>query len=112
MRRKGQDFEHTPMGFITTGKPLVKDHPFFQSLASTGASEAPKVTAAVPEAEENEDESDDDVGHDSDEESMAGDADDGAVYRQELPEEHEGEGVFYDAVEHSENEDEFHDADE
>ncbi|PVI08703.1 hypothetical protein DM02DRAFT_510118 [Periconia macrospinosa] len=28
--RKGQDFEHTPMGFLTTGKPLSEDHPFFQ----------------------------------------------------------------------------------
>lgn len=23
VRRKGQDFEHTPMGFIMTGKPLT-----------------------------------------------------------------------------------------
>jgi hypothetical protein len=29
IRRKGQDFEHTPMGFITTGKPLSADHSFF-----------------------------------------------------------------------------------
>lgn len=29
VRRKAQDFEHTPMGFLTTGKPLTPDHPFF-----------------------------------------------------------------------------------
>lgn len=29
IRRKGQDFEHTPMGFITAGKPLFADHSFF-----------------------------------------------------------------------------------
>ncbi|KAF1941022.1 hypothetical protein EJ02DRAFT_423478 [Clathrospora elynae] len=33
LRRKGQDFEHTPMGFVTTGKPLTENHPFFRSLA-------------------------------------------------------------------------------
>ncbi|USP78848.1 hypothetical protein yc1106_06122 [Curvularia clavata] len=34
LRRKGQDFEHTPMGFITTGKPLTEKHPFFHTLAN------------------------------------------------------------------------------
>ncbi|RMZ67587.1 p-loop containing nucleoside triphosphate hydrolase [Pyrenophora seminiperda CCB06] len=33
LRRKGQDFEHTPMGFITTGKSLTENHPFFRALA-------------------------------------------------------------------------------
>ncbi|OJD31253.1 p-loop containing nucleoside triphosphate hydrolase [Diplodia corticola] len=28
-RRKGQDFAHTPMGFVCQGKPLAADHPFF-----------------------------------------------------------------------------------
>ena len=27
--RKGQDFGHTPMGFICEGRPLRPDHPFF-----------------------------------------------------------------------------------
>lgn len=31
LRRKGQDFEHTPMGFVTGGKPLTENHPFFRS---------------------------------------------------------------------------------
>jgi hypothetical protein len=29
LRRHGQDFTHTPMGYICQGKPLVSDHPFF-----------------------------------------------------------------------------------
>lgn len=27
--RKGQDFSHTPMGFVCNGKPLLSNHPFF-----------------------------------------------------------------------------------
>ncbi|KAK4651863.1 hypothetical protein QC762_0097080 [Podospora pseudocomata] len=29
VRRHGQDFVHTPMGFLTQSKPLQQDHPFF-----------------------------------------------------------------------------------
>lgn len=29
VRRKGQDFMHTPMGFICQGKQLLESHPFF-----------------------------------------------------------------------------------
>ncbi|KAK4183027.1 hypothetical protein QBC35DRAFT_545071 [Podospora australis] len=29
VRRHGQDFVHTPMGFLTQGKPLHETHPFF-----------------------------------------------------------------------------------
>jgi hypothetical protein len=29
IRRKGQDFTHTPMGYVCQGKPLVASHPFF-----------------------------------------------------------------------------------
>jgi hypothetical protein len=29
IRRKGQDFAHTPMGFICQGKRLLESHPFF-----------------------------------------------------------------------------------
>lgn len=29
VRRKGQDFSHTPMGHICQGKPLSENHPFF-----------------------------------------------------------------------------------
>jgi hypothetical protein len=30
IRRRGQDFVHTPMGFLTQGKPLHGSHPFFK----------------------------------------------------------------------------------
>lgn len=30
VRRRGQDFSHTPMGFIASGKPVVAEHPFFR----------------------------------------------------------------------------------
>ena len=29
VRRKGQDFMHTPMGYVCQGKPLKENHPFF-----------------------------------------------------------------------------------
>ncbi|KAH8689142.1 hypothetical protein BGW36DRAFT_442375 [Talaromyces proteolyticus] len=29
VRRRGQDFTHTPMGYVCQGKPLDADHPFF-----------------------------------------------------------------------------------
>lgn len=32
VRRRGQDFAHTPMGYVCQGKPLVKSHPFFAKL--------------------------------------------------------------------------------
>ncbi|KAF3059449.1 hypothetical protein GL218_04957 [Daldinia childiae] len=30
VRRRGQDFTHTPMGFLSSGKPLTEDSPFFR----------------------------------------------------------------------------------
>lgn len=32
IRRKGQDFTHTPMGYICHGKPLSATHPFFKTV--------------------------------------------------------------------------------
>ena len=34
MRRKGQDFVHTPMGHVCQGKPLAASHPFFSRLGN------------------------------------------------------------------------------
>ncbi|KAI9782401.1 MAG: hypothetical protein M1816_001899 [Peltula sp. TS41687] len=31
IRRKGQDFTHTPMGYVCQGKPFTAEHPFFAS---------------------------------------------------------------------------------
>jgi hypothetical protein len=32
LRRKGQDFAQTPMGYVCQGKPLKADHPFFTKV--------------------------------------------------------------------------------
>ena len=32
LRRKGQDFTHTPMGYVCQGKPLRASHPFFTNV--------------------------------------------------------------------------------
>lgn len=32
VRRKGQDFAHTPMGYVCQGKPLTANHPFFSKV--------------------------------------------------------------------------------
>lgn len=32
LRRKGQDFSNTPMGYLCQGKPMGEDHPFFTKL--------------------------------------------------------------------------------
>ena len=32
LRRRGQDFSHTPVGFVCQDKPLTPDHPFFRAL--------------------------------------------------------------------------------
>ena len=37
MRRKGQDFMHTPMGYVCQGKSLTENHPFFSRVANDGA---------------------------------------------------------------------------
>lgn len=34
VRRHGQEFVHTPMGFLTQGKPLHANHPFFGGVRS------------------------------------------------------------------------------
>ena len=37
VRRKGQDFAHTPMGHVCQGKPLAASHPFFAGPGDEGA---------------------------------------------------------------------------
>ena len=37
IRRHGQDFVHTPMGFLTQGKPLQANHPFFTETSAATA---------------------------------------------------------------------------
>jgi hypothetical protein len=62
IRRKGQDFEHTPMGFITTGKPLSADHPFFSADQKDEQADAKFPGTFATQIEEDE-ESDDDEDH-------------------------------------------------
>lgn len=40
VKRKGQDFTHTPMGHLCQGKLLTANHPFFSRVESNGASKA------------------------------------------------------------------------
>lgn len=37
LKRKGQDFTHTPMGYVCQGKPLNENHPFFTRYSHDGA---------------------------------------------------------------------------
>jgi hypothetical protein len=75
--RKGQDFEHTPMGFVTTGKPLTADHPFFLASTSTNVGTEPQLKHAPFNAQgDEEDDSDDDDGHDEDDMFHKEDVDD------------------------------------
>jgi hypothetical protein len=37
VRRKGQDFTHTPMGYVCQGKPLTQAHPFFAAAETNPA---------------------------------------------------------------------------
>jgi len=60
VRRKGQDFEHTPMGFITTGKPLSADHPFFSSVEQEVGGDFRLPTTLVSQIEEDDDDESDD----------------------------------------------------
>ncbi|KNG50865.1 hypothetical protein TW65_01843 [Stemphylium lycopersici] len=67
LRRKGQDFEHTPMGFVTSGKPLTENHPFFRVLSGEDdPSLRPHVARHAPDnfGENQEDDGDD---HDDEE---------------------------------------------
>ncbi|KAF2634183.1 hypothetical protein P280DRAFT_474819 [Massarina eburnea CBS 473.64] len=100
IRRKGQDFEHTPMGFITTGKPLTQNHPFFSSPAAFQATDATTIATNAVDVEE-EDVVEEIDEQDSDDESLVGEG----GYQQVL-EDHDEEAVFYDAVDHFETKDE------
>ncbi|UPX20197.1 uncharacterized protein EKO05_0010437 [Ascochyta rabiei] len=67
--RKGQDFEHTPMGFITTGKPLTENHAFFQSSAhESHADIRPRIARVVSGGNEQEEGDNGDSDHGEDEE--------------------------------------------
>jgi len=56
VRRRGQDFVYTPMGFITHGKGLHENHPFFSRVSTAKAGEpvAAPVVRVGGEVEEDE----------------------------------------------------------
>jgi hypothetical protein len=66
VRRKGQDFTHTPMGHVCQGKPLMASHPFFTRFENDGALKS--NTAGVRNGHEREESlgvrADGDVGSD------------------------------------------------
>jgi hypothetical protein len=47
VRRRGQDFSHTPLGFIASGKPLYADHSFFRQEESEERATLRTVTARI-----------------------------------------------------------------
>lgn len=65
VRRKGQDFEHTPMGFVTTGKPLSASHPFFAAMSAeeTSSDKILQPSSAHTAPAHDDEESDDDEDH-------------------------------------------------
>jgi hypothetical protein len=89
VRRKGQDFEHTPMGFITTGKPLFADHPFFSASTKNEDSETnvPSTASRILQIEDDDDDESDDGEDHAKEYLFQYDGDD------------EGHEVFHDAEE-------------
>jgi hypothetical protein len=99
--RKGQDFENTPMGFITTSKPLSADHPFFLSRTTDDLETEARSARVDDGAPSNEDDSEDGE-EDEDVELQVGEhvdhADDGDEEDNKGRFE-EGDGTFFDTVE-------------
>jgi hypothetical protein len=47
VRRRGQDFAHTPMGYITQSKQLYSDHPFFRQAPQEESGRLARPTVRV-----------------------------------------------------------------
>jgi len=60
LRQKGQDFSHSPMGFICQGQRLPENHPFFHRL-DHGGGEIVQPIRAVGATETSTEEEDDDA---------------------------------------------------
>jgi hypothetical protein len=68
IRRKGQDFAQTPMGFVCQGKPLPESHPFFTKPELDNAQKQPvhvRRTGAPGMSEEEDDVEEDFCGDDA-----------------------------------------------
>ncbi|KAF1848960.1 uncharacterized protein K460DRAFT_404218 [Cucurbitaria berberidis CBS 394.84] len=106
LRRKGQDFEHTPMGFVTTGKPLTANHPFFRALAHDACDPdiRPQVARITSGHGDDGEIEEDDGDHDDDEFVPAVEhIDDSDVEDERL--ESEDDGEYVDAAEAPEDAD-------
>ncbi|KAI0122093.1 hypothetical protein F4814DRAFT_198560 [Daldinia grandis] len=53
VRRRGQDFTHTPMGFLSSGKPLTEESPFFRR-ADTARRSQGLVPVGITQADNEE----------------------------------------------------------
>jgi hypothetical protein len=60
LRRKGQDFSHTPMGHLCQGKPMSEGHPFFMKPVHKHSDEVQQVTT-TDHVKSAEDDVDDDI---------------------------------------------------
>jgi hypothetical protein len=90
------------MGFITTGKPLSADHPFF----SAAKKEADFDTARVTTMEENSDDESDDGDDLAKEHLFQQDAGEGHEVFHDVQEDHEDEeNTFFDVRAQAEDED-------
>lgn len=58
MRRKGQDFAHTPMGYVCQGKELGRDHPFFKRSGITASDDEMDDIEESDESDEAENQAD------------------------------------------------------
>ncbi|KAH7319411.1 hypothetical protein BKA65DRAFT_101684 [Rhexocercosporidium sp. MPI-PUGE-AT-0058] len=67
VRRKGQDFAETPMGYICQGKQLSENHPFFRKREAEGPKKAPVAKARVVAEQVDDDEGHAGFDHDHDE---------------------------------------------
>ncbi|KAF2029595.1 hypothetical protein EK21DRAFT_67348 [Setomelanomma holmii] len=99
IRRKGQDFEHTPMGFITTAKPLSADHPFFSATGRENEPDNGHVTAVqntLVKEEGDDDDSDDGEDHEKEYLFQQDEEDDGVeVYHDTEEEFDDRENTFF-----------------
>jgi len=97
VRRKGQEFEHTPMGFITTGKPLSAKHPFFstaEQVAQVNVHVQPSAQVTSVD-QEDEDESDDED-HAKEHLFQQDEGDEDEVYHDAEEELNEEDNTFFD----------------
>jgi len=83
VRRRGQDFTPTPMGFITEGKPLDKHHPFFEKVETEQASlplQVPVARRAAAKDDDVDEEAGDDIIVADDGEETDSETDEAVVY--------------------------------